>query len=51
MFISEDNIGMLALKMIIWKKYPVCEGSFQIFPLGMELWKKMLNFKDNKGLT
>ena len=28
---------------------PVCEGIFQILPLGMELWDKMLNFNDNIG--
>ena len=33
------------------KTTPVCEGMFQIWPLGTELWDKMLNFKDNIGLT
>ena len=29
---------------------PVCEGIFQIWPLGMELWDKTFNFEDNIGL-
>ena len=38
--------------MIISKKMtPVCEGIFKIWPLGKELWDKMLNFDDNIGFT
>ena len=33
------------------KMTPVCEGIFKIWPLGKELWDKMLNFDDNIGFT
>ena len=29
---------------------PVCEGMFQISPLGIECWDKMFNFADIIGL-
>ena len=53
MFNFEDNIGILVLKMITWKKQPpVSEGFFfQIWSLGTELWDKILKFEDNIGLT
>ena len=52
MFNFEDNIGILVLKMIIWKKQPLSvKDFFQIGSLGTELWDKILNFEDNIGLT
>ena len=52
MFNFEVNIRLLVLKMIILKKKttPVCEGIFQIWPVGMELPDKMFNFENNIGL-
>ena len=32
----EDNIGLLVLKMIVWKKTPICEWIFHLWPFGME---------------
>ena len=52
MFNFEDNIGILVLKMIIWKEQPLSvKDFFQIWSLGTELWDKILNFEDNIGLT
>ena len=50
MFNFEDDIGLLALKTFTWKKTPVCEGSFQIWSFGMELWDKTFNSEDDIGL-
>ena len=50
MFSFEDNIGLLVLKMNTSEMTPVCEGIFQIWQLGTELWDKTFNFEDDIGL-
>ena len=51
MFSFEDNIGLLVLKTIIWKKlFLFVKEIFKSDNLGKELWDKTFNFEDNTGL-
>ena len=46
----QDNVGLLVLKTIVWKMTHVCEGIFQVWPFGTDLWDKTFNFEGNVGL-